>query len=50
MIDVSTGDVLSTGDLGLFANASVASPDGSTVALAGDTGEIVRIDVDGNVL
>ena len=45
VIDVSTGDVLSKGDLGLFANASVASPDGSTVALAGDTGEIVKIDV-----
>ena len=29
----------------LFAHASVASPDGSTVAVAGDTGEIVTIDV-----
>ena len=40
-----TGDVLSEGDVELRAYASVASPDGSTVALAGDTGEIVTIDV-----
>ena len=45
VIDVSTGDVLSEGDLDLAANASVASPDGSTVAVAGNTGEIVTIDV-----
>ena len=45
VIDVSTGDVLSEGDLDLRAYASVASPDGSTVAVAGDTGEIVTIDV-----
>ncbi len=45
VIDVSTGDVLSEGDLDLFAYASVASPDGSTVAVAGNTGEIVTIDV-----
>ena len=45
VIDVSTGDVLSEGDLDLVAYASVASPDGSTVAVAGDTGEIVTIDV-----
>ena len=45
VIDVSTGDVLSEGDLDLVAYASVASPDGSTVAVAADTGEIVTIDV-----
>ena len=45
VIDVSTGDVLSEGDLDLRPNASVASPDGSTVAVAGQTGEIVEIDV-----
>jgi WD40 repeat protein len=37
--------VLSEGDVDLFAQASVASPDGSTVAVAGDTGQIVTIDV-----
>ena len=45
VIDVGTGDVLSEGDLDLFAYASVASADGSTVAVAGKTGEIVTIDV-----
>ena len=45
VIDVSTGEVLSEGDLDLFAYASVASADGSTVAVAGNTGEIVTIDV-----
>ncbi len=45
VIDVSTGEVLSEGDLGLDAYASVASPDGSTVAVAGNTGELVTIDV-----
>ena len=45
VIDVGTGDVLSEGDVNLRAYAFVASPDGSTVAVAGDTGEIVTIDV-----
>ncbi len=45
VIDVSTGDVLSEGDLDLRPHASVASPDGSTVAVAGQTGEIVEINV-----
>ena len=45
VIDVSTGEVLSEGDLDLTAYASVASPDDSTVAVAGDSGEIVTIDV-----
>ena len=45
VIDVITGDVLSDGDLDLRPHASVASPDGSTVAVAGQTGEIVEIDV-----
>jgi DNA-binding SARP family transcriptional activator/WD40 repeat protein len=45
VIDVSTGDVLSEGDLNVSVFAFVAAPDGSTVAVAGNTGEIVTIDV-----
>jgi WD40 repeat protein len=45
VLDVGNGEVLSEGDLDLFPQASVASPDGSTVAMAGDTGQIVTIDV-----
>jgi WD40 repeat protein/DNA-binding SARP family transcriptional activator len=45
VVDVSSGDVLSEGDLAMRANASDASPDGSTVAVAGETGEIMTIDV-----
>jgi len=45
VMDVRSGDVLSEGDLDLRANVSVSSPDGSTVAVAGDTDEIVTIDV-----
>ena len=45
VIDVNTGAVQTEGDLDLLAYTSVASPDGSTVAVAGDTGEIVTMDV-----
>jgi WD40 repeat protein len=45
VIDVRTGDVLSEGDLVLQLNAFAASPDGSTVAMAGAAGEIVTIEV-----
>ena len=45
VIDVGTGEVRSEGDVDLLAAAAVSSPDGSTVAMAGDTGEIVIIDV-----
>jgi WD40 repeat protein len=46
VLDVNTGEVLSEGgDLDLLAHTSVAAPDGSTVAVAGDTGEIASIDV-----
>jgi WD40 repeat protein len=45
VIDFSTGDVVSKGNLNFSAYAFVASPDGSTVAMAGDGGEIVTIDV-----
>jgi WD40 repeat protein/DNA-binding SARP family transcriptional activator len=45
VLDIGEGEVLSEGDVDLFAQASVASPDGSTVAVAGDTGQIVTIDV-----
>jgi WD40 repeat protein len=45
VIDINTAEVLSEGDLGLNAYTSVASPDGSRVAVAGVSGEIVTIDV-----
>ena len=45
VIDVGTGEVRSEGHVDLLAQASVASPDGSTVAAAGDSGEIVTIDL-----
>ena len=46
VIDVNTGEVLVRGRPGpVSAYTSIASPDGSTVAVAGDTGEIVTIDV-----
>jgi WD40 repeat protein len=46
MIDVGTGDVLSEGNLDLVKAYAFASyPDGSTVAMAGETGEVVTIDV-----
>lgn len=45
VIDVSTGEVLSEGDLAMRPTASVSSPDGSTVAVAGDTGDLTTIDV-----
>ncbi|MDZ5619315.1 BTAD domain-containing putative transcriptional regulator [Nocardioides sp. HM23] len=45
VIDLSTGAVQSEGDMDLAPYASVASPDGSTVAVASSTGEIVTIDV-----
>ena len=44
VIDVSTGDVLSEGDLNLIGTLGRLSGR-STVAVAGDTGEIVTIDV-----
>ena len=45
VLDVDDGEVQSEGDVELLPYTSVASPDGSTVAVAGDTGEIVTIDV-----
>ena len=47
VIDVNTGEVRREGDveLGGFPFASVASPDGSTIGIAGQAGEIVTIDV-----
>ncbi len=45
VVDLNTGEVLAQGDLDLALYASVASPDGSTVAVAGSTGQIVTIDV-----
>ena len=45
VIDVTTGAVQPEGDVDLLAYASLASPDGSSVAVAGDTGVIVTIDV-----
>ena len=49
VLDIGAGEVLSQGDLDLFAQASVASPDGSTVAVAGDTGQIVTVDISTSV-
>jgi hypothetical protein len=45
VVDVRTGEMLSEGDVDFGVFASVASPDGSTVAMAGSTGEIVTIDL-----
>jgi WD40 repeat protein/DNA-binding SARP family transcriptional activator/energy-coupling factor transporter ATP-binding protein EcfA2 len=45
VIDVDAGVVSSEGAVDLFAFASAGSPDGSTVAVAGDTGQIITIDV-----
>ncbi|MCY4725243.1 BTAD domain-containing putative transcriptional regulator [Nocardioides sp. STR2] len=45
VLDLGTGEVLSEGKVDLFAQASVASPDGSTVAVTGDTGEIITLDI-----
>lgn len=45
LLDIGEGEVLSEGEVDLFVEASVFSPDGSTVAVAGDTGQIVTIDV-----
>lgn len=46
VLDISDGEVLSEGVLkNLFVLVSVASPDGSTVAVSGDPDEIITIDV-----
>jgi DNA-binding SARP family transcriptional activator/WD40 repeat protein len=45
VIDISTGAVQRKGVVDMLAYTSVASPDGSIVAVAGDTGQIVTIDV-----
>jgi DNA-binding SARP family transcriptional activator/WD40 repeat protein len=45
MLDVNTGAVLAEGQVNLLAYTSTASPDGSTVAVAGKTGEIVSFGV-----
>jgi DNA-binding SARP family transcriptional activator/WD40 repeat protein len=45
VIDVNTGEVLTERDVDQDIWASVAAPDGSTVAMAGTSGEIVTIDV-----
>jgi WD40 repeat protein/DNA-binding SARP family transcriptional activator len=44
LVDVSTGEVRSEWDENL-ANAAAVSPDGSTLAVAGQAGEIVTVDV-----
>lgn len=41
MLDVNTGEVIAEGEVDLLAYTSTASPDGSIVAVAGKTGEIV---------
>jgi DNA-binding SARP family transcriptional activator/WD40 repeat protein/energy-coupling factor transporter ATP-binding protein EcfA2 len=45
VIDVGTRRVVSEGDLDLRAHTSVASPDGTTVAVAGQSTDIVTIDL-----
>jgi DNA-binding SARP family transcriptional activator/WD40 repeat protein len=45
VIDVSTGEVRSEGNVNIFAVAAVSSPDGSTEAMAGKTGEIITVDL-----
>jgi len=45
VIDVSTGEVRSEGEVDVIAAAADASPDGSTEAIAGDSGEIITFDV-----
>jgi WD40 repeat protein len=45
VVDVRTGSVLREGDLRLRAYGSAASPDGTRVAVTGDTGEVVTIDL-----
>jgi DNA-binding SARP family transcriptional activator/WD40 repeat protein/energy-coupling factor transporter ATP-binding protein EcfA2 len=45
VIDVDTGAVQPEGEVDMVTYTSVASPDGSIVAVAGDTGQIVTIDV-----
>jgi WD40 repeat protein len=45
VIDVSTGDVHSDGEVDVGAYAATASPDGSSVAVAGHPGEIVTTDL-----
>jgi WD40 repeat protein len=45
VIDVSTGAFQPEGEVDMSTYASAASPDGSAVAVAGDTGEVVTIDV-----
>ena len=45
LVDLNKQEVLVEGDVNMVAYTSAASPDGSTFAVAGDTGEIVTIDV-----
>jgi WD40 repeat protein len=45
LVDVQTGAVLREGDLRLRAYGSAASPDGTRVAVTGNTGEVVTIDL-----
>lgn len=44
LLDIGGGEVLSEGKVDMFVETSVFSPNGSTVAVAGDTGQIVTID------
>ena len=45
VVDLAEQEVLTEGELDMVAHASVASPDGSTFAVAGESGDIVTIDV-----
>jgi WD40 repeat protein len=45
VVDLNTREVFAEGNLDLYLYASDASPDGSTFVAAGNTGEIVAVDV-----
>ena len=45
VVDIDSGETLSEGDAPVGVIASVASPDGSTLAAAGHAGEIVTTDI-----
>lgn len=45
LVDVGTGEVLSEGDVPTGVHASTTSPDGSTLAVAADAGEVVTTDL-----
>jgi DNA-binding SARP family transcriptional activator/WD40 repeat protein len=45
LVDLGTGEVLSEGEVHTGVYASTASPDGTTLAVAGDAGEVITADL-----